>query len=256
MKVILALITAALLWVPLAANAQDYPKLERSADAVKNAAESVSRSARDRFRRNAENSSDTIEQAFLAEQALAAAAYMKKLVDDKYGIGDLRLAAYVLTELSADFPAGGDWGRLKDSIGSLVFELGRGAGPPDKVETDRPVETPVEPPVENVDEDRILGLFFWNGEVDDEVRLTVRGTVITSETISGRRLEDGKYSFTSALPRESGLLVGVRMTEGRGEASVIQQPNPANDYSAVIRIRDGEGGARPYSLEIYWYKGN
>lgn len=252
MKVILAMITAVLLCAPFAATAQDYSNLKRSAEAVKDVAEDVSKSARDKFRKNAENSSDTIEQAFLAEQVRAAASYMRDLVDDKYGIGDLRLGGYVLTELSANFPPGEEWARLKDSIGALVFELGRGAEQPERIEPDEPIETPAE----DVDEDRILGLFFWNGEVDDEVRLTVRGTVITSETISGRRLEDGKYSFTSALPRESGLLVGVRMTEGRGEASVIQQPNPANDFSAVIRIRDSDGGARPYSLEIFWYREN
>ena len=235
-----------------AAPAQDYDRLGRASDEVKDTAESVARSATDAFRKNAENSSDAIEQAFLAEQVYAAARYMDKLVGDKYGIGDLRLAANVLAEMSTGFPSGGEWGLLRDKIGALVFELGRGGELPVS-ETD--TDTDVEPVTnEDVADDRIVGMFFWNGEVDDEVHLTVRGTVIESETVSGRQLEDGKFSFTSALPRESGFRVGVRKTEGRGEAVVIQQPNPANSYTAVVRIRDGGGGARPYSLEIFWYR--
>lgn len=244
-----ALISAIFLFASLAA-AQDYGRLERSADRVKDAAEEVAKTTANSFQKGRQNSSDAIEHAFLAEQVLAAARFMEKIVGDKYDIGDLRLAANVLKDLSEGFPeTGGNWGALKNSIDSLVFDLAAGASGP---------STP--PPATDdgaeVDESRILGRFFWNGEVDDEVHLTVRGTRITSEAISGRPLEEGTYSFTSALPRENGLIVRVVKTDGRGSASVIQQPNTGNDYSAVVRIKDEDGGARPYSVEIYWYRGN
>lgn len=242
-----ALISAILIFSSLAA-AQDYGKLERSADRVKDAAEEVAKSADDAFKRGRQNSSDAIEQAFLAEQVYAASRLMEKIVSDKYDIGDLRLAANVLKELSEDFPASGsaEWGRLKESIDSLIFDLGGGsAGPVTPPQTDDGGD---------VAEGRILGRFFWNGEVDAEVHLTVRGTVISSQTISGRTLEDGTYSFTSALPRENGLVVRAKKNDGRGDVSVIQQPNAANEYTAIIRIWDEDGGARPYSIEIYWYK--
>ncbi|QQS42937.1 MAG: hypothetical protein IPM63_08390 [Acidobacteriota bacterium] len=244
-----AVISAVLLLSVLAA-AQDYSRLERSADRVKDAAEVVSKATGDAFQRGRQNSSDAIEQAFLAEQVLAAAKLMEKLVSDKYEIGDLRLAANVLKELSENFPAsGGSWGALKNSIDSLVFDLAAGASGP-------PTPPPATDDGREVDESRILGRFFWNGEIDDEVQLTVSGTRITSKAISGRTLEDGTYSFTSALPREDGLIVRAVKTDGRGIVSVIQQPSAENDYSAVIRIVDEGSGARPYSLEIYWYKGN
>lgn len=245
----IALFSAIFLFGSLAA-AQDYGRLERSADQVKDAAEAVVNATANGFQKGRQNSSDAIEHAFLAEQALAAARLMEKIVGDRYDIGDLRLAANVLKEMSEQFPeSGGVWGALKNSIDSLIFELAAGASGP---------STP--PPVTDdggdVDESRILGRFFWNGEVDHEVHLTVRGTTITSEAISGRTLENGTYSFTSALPRENGLLVRVIKTDGRGEAAVIQQPNAANDFSAVVKVLDSGGGARPYSLEIFWYKGN
>ncbi|REJ79413.1 MAG: hypothetical protein DWQ47_01345 [Acidobacteria bacterium] len=247
-------ISYALLFIFLLSNvalAQDYQKLERAADAVKDAAERVADDAGDQFQKGRQNSSDAIEHAFLAEEAYAAAKLMDKIVGDKYDIGDLRLAANVLKVMSERFPAGEFWSRLRESIDSLVFELAAGGGPTGPV-----VPPPNGDPDDDFDENRILGRFFWNGEVDHEVHLSVNGTSITSETLRGRRLEDGSFSFTAALPRESGLIVGVTKTDGRGQVTVIQQPNAANDFTAIIRLFDDDGGARPYSIEIFWYKGS
>jgi hypothetical protein len=231
--------------------AQDWPKLDRAADDVKDTAEKLAGSMSDGFRKGRQNSSDAIEHAFLAEQVAAASKLMKKIVGDKYEIGDLRLAANVLSELSQKFPTGADpsWGALKDKIDSLVFELGRDTG-----SNTGPVTGGDQGGGPDVDEGRILGRFFWNGDVDDEIQLGVRGTTITHRTVKGRTMPDGAYSFTSALPRENGLTVRVKLLDGRGKAVVIQQPNASNDYSAIVRIRDEDGGAKSYSLEIYWYK--
>ena len=225
---------------------QDYGKLKGAAEEVRKGAESVARSAADSFRKGRQNSTDSIEHAFLAEQALAASRLMERIVTERYDIGDLRLAANVLSEMSERFPTDSRWGSLKEKIDSLVFELGRGvvsssvATPPD----DGP----------DIPEDRILGRFFWNGEVDAEVHLAVRGTSIESATMSGRTLPEGTFSFTSALPEEEGIIVRVKKFEGRGEATVIRQPVAANGYTAVVRIWDGDGGSKPYSIEIYWYR--
>lgn len=234
------------------AMAQDYGRLEKYADDVKDAAERVSKKTSDAFRKGGQNSTEIIEQAFLGEQVYAAARYLEKIISNKYDLGDIRLGANVLTELSEDFPSGdSDWSSLKDKISSLVFELGKDTRP-DSPPVSNTVDTTASLP--DVEEGRILGRFFWNGEVDAEVRLSASGTVIRSETVQGKKLEDGTYSFTSALPKEDGIIVRVKKDDGRGEATVIQQPNVANDYTAVIRIVDSDGGARPYSLQIYWYR--
>lgn len=225
---------------------QDYGRLKDAAEEVRKGAEIVARSAAGLFRKGQQNSTDSIEHAFLAEQALAASILMEKIVVDRYDIGDLRLAANVLSEMSERFPPGSMWGSFKEKIDSLVFELGRGAG------TGAVVTPPEDGP--DIPEDRILGRFFWNGEVDAEVHLTVKGTSIESATISGRTLAKGTFSFTSALPEEEGIIVRVKKFEGRGEATVIRQPLAANGYTAVVRIWDGDGGSKPYSLEIYWYR--
>ena len=251
MKRTAILVVFALFALAASAAAQDWDKLERAADDVNDASEKLAEHAKDNFRKGGQNSPDAIEQAFLAEQTTAAAKYMKKIVGDKYQIGDLRLAANVLKELSEEFPTGAsaEWGSVKDLIDSLVFELGRDVNSPPP-ETNTNVVT--KPPDE--DEGKILGRFFWNGEVDDVLQLAIRGTTLMHRTVKGRTMPDGSYSFTSALPRENGIVVGVKIVDGRGKATVIQQPNPTNDYSAIVRVTDDGGGARPYSLEIYWYK--
>lgn len=237
----------------LPALSQDWQRLEKASDDVKDAAAKLSDTTSDAFQKGRQNSSDTIEHAFLAEQVSAAARYMDKLVRDKYGIGDLRLSANVLSELADRFPSDGNsaWASLRDKIASLIFELGRDVGVYTGPVTggEKTADSG-----EKVDESRILGRFFWNGEVDDELRLTIRGTTLSHRTVTGRTMPDGAYSFTAALPRENGLIVRVNLLDGRGNAVVIQQPNASNDYSTVIRIRDEDGGSKPHSLEIYWFK--
>lgn len=249
-RLLLFVALSVLLSVPLMA--QDYDTLRRSADDVKDTAERLSERATDAFKKKGENSSATIEQAFLGEQVYAAAKFMDKIVGDKYEIGDLRLAGNVLMELSAGFPAGNaEWAALKDKISSLVFELGKDA----QVGTGTSSYIGESTNDDNdIDESRILGRFFWNGEVDAEVQLAVSGTVIRSTTVSGKPLEEGSYSFTSALPREAGILVRAVKMDGRGDVTVIQQPTASNGYTAIVRIYDKDGGARPYSIEIFWYK--
>jgi len=251
MKRTALLVVFALAAFAATAAAQDWDKLDRAADAVNDSSEKLADHARDNFRKGGQNSPDAIDQAFLAEQTAAAAKYMKKIVGDKYQIGDLRLAANVLKGLSERFPPDGsaEWGSVKDLINSLVFELGRDfSSPPPETNTNvttKPLDA---------DDDKVLGRFFWNGEVDDVLQLAIRGTTLMHRTVKGRTMPDGSYSFTSALPRENGIVVGVKVVDGRGKAAVIQQPNPTNDYSAIVRVTDDGGGSRPYSLEIYWYR--
>jgi hypothetical protein len=251
MKLTIPFALLIVLTIAATAFSQDWSRLEHSADDVKDTAEKLADSTSASFQKGRQNSSDAIEHAFLAEQVLAASRYMKKVIGDKYLIGDLRLAGNVLSELSERFPSNGDsgWANLKDKIDSLVFELGRDVGG-----TSEPVTYGKDVDGPDVDKSRVLGRFFWNGEIDDELQLAIRSTTITQRTITGRTMPDGSYSFTSALPRENGIIVRVKILDGRGKAVVIQQPNASNDFSSAVRIKDEDGGAKPYSLEIYWYK--
>lgn len=94
-------------------------------------------------------------------------------------------------------------------------------------------------------------LFTWTGTVDREARITMRGRDITIRGDADRNRRDNRPRANGALPRTDGD-VWVRVTEGRGNVDVIQQPNARNNYTTVVRIRDTRGGNDRYRLTAYW----
>jgi hypothetical protein len=94
-------------------------------------------------------------------------------------------------------------------------------------------------------------LFEWNGRVDREVQVTMRGNSLRTMDIG--RTEPGRERSRafSALPRQDGQ-VTVQVVNGRGSVDVIQQPSAQNGYATTVRIQDPQGGADNYRLVAYW----
>ena len=93
-------------------------------------------------------------------------------------------------------------------------------------------------------------LFTWTGRVDREVQITMRGRdVWTNRT--DRDDARGRVSVESALPRTDGY-VRVQTLDGRGDVSVVQQPNASNGYTTIVRVRDRSSGSDRYRLAAYW----
>jgi hypothetical protein len=99
--------------------------------------------------------------------------------------------------------------------------------------------------------DSRAGSVRWRGRVDDVVQLEVRGAAITERTISGSSFNNGRYTFTSPLPRREASLTLDRR-KARGQVEIIERPSPANGYTAVIEIRDTQGGAADYEFDLRW----
>lgn len=99
------------------------------------------------------------------------------------------------------------------------------------------------------DDGRVL--FTWTGTVDREARLTMRGRDLTVRSDADRNRRDSRPRINGALPRTDGD-VWVRVTEGRGNVEVIQQPSARNNYTAVVRIRDTRSGDGRYRLTAFW----
>ena len=100
-------------------------------------------------------------------------------------------------------------------------------------------------------EDNQAGRMNWRGRVDGEVILEVRGSSVRQRLVSGSRFDDGQATFTSSLPhREVNLRINQR--RGRGAVEVIERPSFANNFTALIRIRDEKGGADDYEFELIW----
>ena len=104
---------------------------------------------------------------------------------------------------------------------------------------------------------RERALFEWTGDVDREVRITMRGRDIWTRDMGNSEYRQHRSRVLSALPYDDGE-VRVRLMDGRGDADVIQQPTSRNNYTTIVRIRDSRSGADRYRLDAYWdsYRGN
>jgi hypothetical protein len=96
------------------------------------------------------------------------------------------------------------------------------------------------------------GMLRWSGAVDDEVEIRIQGRNVETRTLSGNGARDVRANIDGrALPRRD-LQVRVRERLGRGTVSVVQQPGQWNGYTAVIRVRDRQGGFGHYDFDVSW----
>ena len=91
----------------------------------------------------------------------------------------------------------------------------------------------------------------WRGRVDDYVELNIQGNRVRSREREGSQTLNEQVSFSNPLPRAD-VTVSVRKRDGRGQVSVVQQPNQSNNYTAIIKIDDNQGGADDYEIEMEW----
>jgi hypothetical protein len=195
-------------------------------------------------RYNANSRSET-EQLFLAQQFDASAYVFQQLVRDNRPAQELRDAAAILGDLSRRTPSyGGNylWRDAKRTIEDIDRELGgygggNGGG---------------NYPGNGDDSSNALGRVIWRGTVDDVVQIDILNRALGVRVISGTSFGDGTYNFSSALPKNRNVKVYVIKRKGRGDVKIIQQPSNNNNGGAVIEVRDKDGGAKEYELEIYW----
>jgi hypothetical protein len=96
-------------------------------------------------------------------------------------------------------------------------------------------------------------VFEWNGRVDREVQLSVRGNQVAMRDLRNGETGRERSRVMMQLPRQDGQLF-VRLLNGRGSAQVIQQPSSRNNYTATIRIQDPSNGADDYRVAGYWQR--
>lgn len=96
------------------------------------------------------------------------------------------------------------------------------------------------------------GRAYWSGRVDDRANIIIRGNTIYAENVSGNETTTFSQNMTGALPLRRATTVSVRRIDGRGNVSVIQQPNRQNNFTAIVQIHDPKGGARDYKIEASW----
>ncbi|HTI63841.1 MAG TPA: hypothetical protein VL524_10015 [Gemmatimonadaceae bacterium] len=94
-------------------------------------------------------------------------------------------------------------------------------------------------------------LFQWNGRVDREVQIVMRGGNVWTNDIGRTEPGRARSHALGVLPQQNGE-VSVRVMNGRGDVDVIQQPTMRNDYTTIVRVRDPQSGADNYRLVATW----
>ncbi|HEY4218604.1 MAG TPA: hypothetical protein VGM67_15795 [Gemmatimonadaceae bacterium] len=95
-------------------------------------------------------------------------------------------------------------------------------------------------------------VFEWNGRVDREIQITMRGNRLSTNAMTNSdRSRGASQRVFMQLPRQDGQMV-VRVLNGRGRADVVEQPSAQNGYTAAVRVQDQSGGADNYRIAAYW----
>ena len=90
----------------------------------------------------------------------------------------------------------------------------------------------------------------WSGSVDSDVEIRLSGRRVDERALSGGETRDERSSVIgNGLPRRDVQLV-IAQRQGRGTVYVAQQPTAYNGYTAVIRVRDPQGGYGYYDFEV------
>jgi hypothetical protein len=223
--------------------------LRDKAGRMTSSASSLASRLSNELRRGSSKSRSELDEAFLASQIESVARLFEQMVSDNRRDSELRDASSILSDLVRRAPSYGSnsyyWNDLKrnfDDVQRAVggYNGGNSGGWGNNNGGDR-----------NNDGDKRVGSVRWVGKVDNEITLTIRNNSLEFNRLSGQDYGAGNYNFSSALPNRN-VNVYVDKKKGRGKVTVLQQPDRFNNYTAVIKITDDDGGARDYEVEIYW----
>ncbi len=96
-----------------------------------------------------------------------------------------------------------------------------------------------------------LNTMHWTGSVDRELRIEWRGLNVLTRNQSGETPREVHSSVSNALPSMEAL-IEMSVREGRGDVSIIQQPNSSNGYTAIFKVRDPQSGFGRYEFDVTW----
>lgn len=230
-KTLLTVLCAVLFWLPTPVFAGSYD-LEDLADQLVRQAKDIAEDAERDCRYRSRPDRSQIERLYQSRMFLAGAELFNQMVHDRRRDGELRDAFSVLRSQ----PRASDW-KWRD-VEQTLTDLDHLLGTHE--------EDPVTPPPRAV-----TGRLIWRGTVDGEILLSIRAEQVSIQNLSGAPVANQQFNFTSPLPRRP-VSVEIARKSGRGRVEVIQQPTSANNFTAVVRIRDRDGGARNYEFEMIW----
>ena len=89
-------------------------------------------------------------------------------------------------------------------------------------------------------------------QVDNEVEVAIRRDFVSIRTISGRDARDDGSECNAPLPDRDLRDFNFEVLDRRNDIRLLSEPSRRNDFTAIVRIRDGEGGYGRYHFRLSW----
>jgi hypothetical protein len=84
----------------------------------------------------------------------------------------------------------------------------------------------------------------------------MRGDQIFVKTLQGSKSRDEGSACSQPLPFNSVRDFQLRQTDGRNRASLTQEPDRMNNYTALVSIADVQNGGDSYTFDVSWRADN
>ncbi len=95
-------------------------------------------------------------------------------------------------------------------------------------------------------------VFRWSGNVDGDLRITLRRGQVGYEVLAGENPRNVSSNVHSGgLPAHDARLA-LATRQGRGTVAILQQPSSLNGYTAIIGVRDAPSGFGYYDFDLIW----
>jgi len=89
-------------------------------------------------------------------------------------------------------------------------------------------------------------------EVDNQVEVAVRRDMVSIHTLAGNESRDVGSECNAPLPDRDIRGFNFQVVDSRNEMRLIEEPSRRNDFSVIVRIRDGAGGYGRYHFRLSW----
>jgi len=88
--------------------------------------------------------------------------------------------------------------------------------------------------------------------IDNEADVVVQGNTVQIHLLSGREGRDAGSECNVPLPTRGVEGFNFQVIDRRGDVALLSAPSPRTGSSAVIRIRDSQGGEGRYHFRLSW----
>ena len=96
------------------------------------------------------------------------------------------------------------------------------------------------------------GHFHWQGLVDGLDNVLLHGSTVSISHLQSAPIDQATYDLSNPLPI-SDINVTLAKVRGRGNITLLEQPNAANNYTAVVQVDDqAMAGSDWYEFTLDW----